>query len=76
MIANIHPSKDMKGIRIMLPEDAIQWLDIDLEHKNQLTFADQLGSKFNIVTASDRLFSEGIEIKHFPAKTAVYLKLH
>ena len=76
VIANIHPSKDMKGIRIMLPEDAIQWLDIDLEHKNQLTFVDQLGSKLNIVTASDRLFYEGIEIKHFPAKTAVYLKLH
>lgn len=73
VIANLHPSVDMHGVRVRIPEDARTFLGHGAGRV--WSFADRLGSGFRSEIDPAQLPDQGLELPLLPSCSAMVLEI-
>jgi hypothetical protein len=73
VVANLHRSADFCQVRIRIPSEIIQWLDIP--SPAPLTFTDRLQDNPALTVNPVQLPDAGMVIPRIPALSAMYLEI-
>ena len=74
VVVNMHPSESLQGVRIQIPENAMEWIGPTSGHQAKQMFADRLGSQLTFPADRHDLLNHGLAIPYISAKTALYLE--